>query len=189
MGHEPHRFVLAASEAEQAQLDHFVHRTFNGIDARYFLRALRHLYTTAGGLEGVFRAGVQPGATTLAGGIRHFYQQFFALPGVPPRTRKHVPNIDKGAAAKRLNMYLRWMIRKDKQGVDFGLWDLPPRLLLCPLDVHTGRVARHLGLLQRRQDDWRAVCELTEALRQLDPEDPVKYDFALFGLGAAEGMR
>ena len=116
-------------------------------------------------------------------------QLLIETPGFPDRTHKHLANPAKGSSAKRLNMYLRWMVRKDKRGVDFGIWEkISPGILICPLDVHTGNVARELGLLTRKQNDWKAAIELTQKLREFDPTDPVKYDFSLFGLGVNEGF-
>ena len=180
MDQSPYEFVLEASEDELATFENFRHRTFNGEDCRYFLKAIRYLYKEHGGLEHAFQAP-QP-----LSGISHFRQLFFALPH-EKRTQKHVSDPQRGSSAKRLNMFLRWMVRRDGAGVDFGLWkDWDPANLRLPLDVHTGNVARKLGLLQRKQNDWKAVEELTGSLRLMDPEDPVKYDYALFGLGAFE---
>lgn len=180
---EPHQFILNASEKELQPLKTFVHRTFNGDDCIYFIRALRNIYLRHGGLKTVFEENYhrhQNIKETLA----DFHHLFFALPG--ERTRKHISNVNKGASAKRLNMFLRWMVRKDKQGVDFGIWNIPASALMLPLDVHTGNTGRKLGLLQRKSNDWKAVEEITQNLRQLDPNDPVRYDFALFGLGVFE---
>jgi len=192
---QPHAFVMHASEDEIATVERFVHRTFNGTDLRHFILALRHLYTTYGGLEEAFLAeephsGKQQKATSpapvkwhAASGIHLFKQRFFAIPH-EARTRKHVADPGKGSNAKRINMYLRWMVRPNDRGVDLGLWKrITPADLMVPLDVHTGRVARELGLLTREQDDWQAVEELTAALRRFDPVDPVRFDIALFGMG------
>lgn len=186
MGNEPYRFTLEATEADIKPFETFVHRTFNGIDAAYFLRALRHSYQHLGGLEAAFSSGLKDKDDDVSGAIAGFRSMFLGLPGSPARTKKHVPDIQKGSSAKRINMFLRWMVRKDNNGVDFGLWKaIKPRQLLCPLDLHTGRVARSLGLLTRQQDDFRAVLELTESLRKFDAKDPVRFDIALFGLGAS----
>lgn len=190
MDDAPYDYVLQASEGELERLEGFVHRTFNTVDATWFVLALRHIYVHEGGLQAVFARALQPADADLGPGLMALHRLFFALPGAPARTRKHLPDVARGSAAKRLNMYLRWMVRNDRRGVDFGLWvHLSPALLLCPLDVHSGRVARSLGLLHRTQDDWRAVQELTTHLRLLDPTDPVKYDFALYGLGVFEKWR
>jgi uncharacterized protein (TIGR02757 family) len=184
MGNSPYDFILNHKEEHLERLNDFVHRTFNSTDLAYFIRALKHLYANGKGLEGVFMKHQTELSLQLA--IHHLKREFFSLPH-PVRTRKHLPDPLRGSAAKRINMYLRWMIRKDRAGVDFGLWEsISPSKLSCPLDVHTGSVARKLGLLKRTQNDARAVEELDRVLRVLDPKDPVKYDFALFGLGTYE---
>lgn len=184
MDNQPHEFVLNASRSELNNLAKFVHRTFNGNDCIYFIQSLRNIYTNHGGLQAVFEKGYQ-NELSVKSTLIHFHKQFFDLPG--ERTRKHVSNVEKGASAKRLNMFLRWMVRKDKGNVDFGIWNgIPASELLLPLDVHTGNVARKLGLLKRKSNDWKAVEEVTASLQKLDPADPVKYDFALFGLGIFE---
>lgn len=182
----PHDFVLHASPRELERLGTFVHRTFNGTDLRSFIGGLRHVYTTYGGLEASFLpAGKPPSLPPMAEMIALFRSRFFE-PRHAPRTEKHVANPMRGSNAKRINMFLRWMVRPNDRGVDLGLWkSIPPSALHVPLDVHTGRVARELGLLQRKQDDWKSVEELTAALRRFDPKDPVKYDIALFGLGVS----
>lgn len=181
MDGSPHAFVMNATEADLCTLDRFVHRTFNGIDARHFIRGIRHLYTEHGGLENAF---LQDGLLDDMGvAIARFKTRFFE-PAHQARSRKHVADPGKGSNAKRINMYLRWMVRPDDRGVDLGLWKrIPASALHVPLDVHTGRVARELGLLKRTQDDWKSVVELTGQLREFDLEDPVKYDIALFGIG------
>jgi uncharacterized protein (TIGR02757 family) len=179
--------VLHASRAELTRLDGFVHRTFNGIDLRHFIRGLRHLHAEHGGIENAFLEDGHVG--DMGSAIARFKRRFFE-PRHQARTEKHVADPSKGSNAKRINMYLRWMVRPDDRGVDLGLWTrITPADLMVPLDVHTGRVARELGLLQRAQDDWRSVVELTENLRKLDPVDPVKYDIALFGLGVEGAVR
>jgi len=183
MDDEPFTFIMNASGLDRASFNSFAHRTFNADDLGYFLYSLQNIYRNHGGLEKAFDAG--PG-TSIFERICRFRKIFFELPG-PVRARKHVSDPSSGAAAKRINMLLRWMARDDQRGVDFGIWkSIPPSSLLCPLDVHSGSVARKLDLLRRKQNDWHAVVELTDALRQLDPLDPVKYDFALFGLGVFE---
>jgi uncharacterized protein (TIGR02757 family) len=187
MNNNPLEFLRNTSEAEWDSFTDFKHRTFNGTDCLYFLKALRNIYQNHGGLEPVFTKGFQANGT-IYGALIYFRKVFFELEH-EHRTEKHVSDVEKGAAAKRLNMYLRWMIRSDKAGVDFGLWkQIPSSALMLPLDVHTGKVARKLGLLTRTQNDWRAVEEITAKLREFDPEDPIKYDFALFGLGVFEGF-
>lgn len=181
MDDAPHDFVMNSTEADLSRLDRFVHRTFNGIDARHFMRGLKHLYAEHGGIEKAFLDNGEVGELGTA--IGRFKSRFFE-PEHQARTRKHVADPSKGSNAKRINMYLRWMVRPDDRGVDLGLWKLiPASALHVPLDVHTGRVARELGLLKRTQDDWKSVVELTEKLREFDPLDPVKYDIALFGIG------
>lgn len=185
MDHNPYELLMNTNEPDWIHFLEFKHRTFNGIDCLFFLRSLKNIYQKHGGLEAVFTSGYLK-EHNMASALRYFRQVFFEV-AHENRSQKHVSNIDKGASAKRLNMYLRWMIRKDDCGVDFGLWNqIPMSALLLPLDVHTGRQARQLGLLSRKQDDWKSVLELTENLRQFDPLDPVKYDFALFGMGAFE---
>jgi uncharacterized protein (TIGR02757 family) len=185
MDNEPYRFILDAGETDYSRFDHFCHRTFNSTDARYFLYALKNIYTRHGGLRKVFEAGFHTGHDAF-NAITMFREIFFEA-GYPARTRKHVPDIRNGSAAKRLNMFLRWMVRSDGKGVDFGLWSgINPAWLMIPLDLHTGNMARKLGLLSRGQNDWQAVKELTARLQHFDRADPVKYDFALFSLGALE---
>ena len=186
MDESPYEFVKHASPNELNRFDSFCHRTFNGIDARYFIQALQHLYRAYGGLEAAFTPPHQTVHPKGKASLIAFRDRFFALP-FPHRTQKHVSNPNKGSSAKRLNMFLRWMVRSGLAGVDFGIWNvLSPADLYCPLDVHSGNVARKLGLLERKINDWKSVEELTETLRQFDASDPVKYDFALFGLGAFE---
>ena len=190
MGNSPHDFVMSFTESKKsyAVLKNFVHRTFNGDDLIYFMLALQHIYKHHNGLESLFLKGYKKGDTNLKNAIVNFRNVFFEIP-YPQRTMKHVSNPNDNSAAKRINMYLRWMVRNDKQGVDFGLWKkIPMSVLSCPLDVHSGNVARKLMLLSRKQNDWKATVELTDALKKLDAKDPVKYDFALFGLGVFEAF-
>ncbi len=180
----PFEFVTEHSEGDLTSLKHFVHRTFNADDLACFLKGLRHIYVNHGGPESLFSS--QATATSLQPAITSFKKLFFEIEH-PSRSLKHISDPGRGSAAKRINMFLRWMVRQDSNGVDFGLWkSIPPRLLSCPLDVHSGRVARTLGLLVRKQNDAKAVLELDCSLRKMDTEDPVKYDYALFGLGAFE---
>ena len=184
MDRSPYQFVLHADPSDLSTLDSFVHRTFNGVDLRYFILGLRHVYTQHDGLEAVFSK--YAGENSLQDAITLFRAHFFELDH-QKRTEKHLSDPSRGSAAKRINMFLRWMVRDASTGVDFGLWpSLKPSQLSCPLDVHSGKVARKLGLLTRTQNDAKAVQELDANLRLLDPEDPVKYDFALFGLGVFE---
>lgn len=181
---DPYDFVINHTTKDLLRLKDFVHRTFNGVDFTFFVEALRNIYTNHGGLERVFEVGW--GQKNLQFAISAFKKVFFDI-NHPARTEKHVSDPMKGSSAKRINMFLRWMVRKDGNGVDFGLWKgISPAQLSCPLDVHTGNMARKLGLLTRKQNDHKAVLELDEQLRLLDPTDPVKYDFALFGLGVFE---
>lgn len=180
----PYDFVMNHTDADLDKLAGFVHRTFNDVDVRYFVRSLQHIYTAHDGLESIFTT--YQGKTSLQPTISRFKEVFFELPH-ETRTTKHVSDPLKGSAAKRINMFLRWMVRDAKSNVDFGLWkDIPTAKLSCPLDVHSGNVARKLKLLKRKQNDSKALAELDAALRKLDPVDPVKYDFALFGLGVFE---
>ena len=184
LDNDPYNFVLSYKESELAHLKPFVHRTFNGIDLEYFIKALKNIYLRHGGLEAVFSDHCTQFSTQPA--ISSFKHLFFEIPH-PKRTTKHISDPNKGSAAKRINMFLRWMVRDKSTHVDFGLWkSISPSILSCPLDVHSGNVARKLGLLHRKQNDARAVNELDSSLRKMDPQDPVKYDFALFGLGVFE---
>jgi len=182
--YSPFDFVMNHSETDLISLENFVHRTFNGTDLQYFVQSLKNIYLKHDGLEAVFTKYAE--ANSLQISIHQFKQLFFELPH-PSRTQKHVSDPLKNSAAKRINMFLRWMIRNDAAGVDFGIWkSLSPSQLSCPLDVHSGNTARKLGLLKRKQNDGKALLELDRSLRKFDPADPVKYDFALFGLGVFE---
>ena len=184
LDHAPHEFIMNHKEQDLEPLQSFVHRTFNGDDFIQFVQSLKHLYTTHGGLEAVFAKHSERASTQMA--IHQLKQHFFEIDH-QPRSKKHVSDPLKNSSAKRINMFLRWMVRNDANGVDFGIWrGLSPSQLSCPLDVHSGNVARKLGLLQRTQNDAKALNELDTTLRELDPNDPVKYDFALFGLGVFE---
>jgi uncharacterized protein (TIGR02757 family) len=185
MDEAPHDFVMNATKADLSRLDRFVHRTFNGVDLRHFILSLRHLNVVHGGMEQAFLRDGELGDMSAA--IARFKQRFFE-PAHQARTEKHVSDPSKGSNAKRINMFLRWMVRPADRGIDLGLWKrIPPSALHVPLDVHTGRVARELGLLSRKQDDWKSVVELTDRLREFDLMDPIRYDIALFGLGV-EGV-
>ncbi|SNB00589.1 conserved hypothetical protein [Flavobacterium psychrophilum] len=184
MGNSPYDFVLSHNENQLESLNKFVHRTFNGQDFVQFIKSLQHIYTNHNGLEAVFAKNATK--DSMQKSISEFKKIFFENNHLP-RTQKHISDPISGSAAKRINMFLRWMVRQDAQGVDFGLWKtISPSALSCPLDVHTGNVARKLQLLLRKQNDAKAVYELDTNLRLLDPNDPVKYDFALFGLGVFE---
>ncbi|SHI91186.1 TIGR02757 family protein [Pseudozobellia thermophila] len=184
MGGSPYDYVLQYAEEDREELASFVHRTFNGEDLKYFIKSLRNIYLNHGGLEAVFAEHAKEDSMQMA--ISAFKRTFFELPH-PLRTQKHVSDPLKGSAAKRINMFLRWMVRSNATSVDFGIWKrISPSQLSCPLDVHSGNVARKLKLLTRKQNDAKALAELDKNLRKLDPTDPVKYDFALFGLGVFE---
>jgi uncharacterized protein (TIGR02757 family) len=190
MGNSPYDFVMNAKTKELIPFNYFVHRTFNGVDAVFFIKSLQNIYKNHGGLQNTFLPSTINNETSTENtlsAIMHFRNIFFSI-NHPDRTLKHVSNPAANSSSKRLCMYLRWMVRKDKRGVDFGIWNskLLPSYLMCPLDVHSGNVARKLGILKRTQNDWKAVVELTANLRKLDSKDPVKYDFALFGLGVFE---
>ena len=186
MGSSPYDFIMDHNTDQLQRLDGFVHRTFNADDFRYFVKALQNIYKNHNGLEGVFEKYQTENSMQPA--IHELKKVFFSIDH-PHRTQKHVSDPNKKSAAKKINMFLRWMVRDDSAGVDFGLWkNISPAVLSCPLDVHSGNVARKLGLLQRKQNDDKAVVELDLSLRALDSKDPVKYDFALFGLGVFEGF-
>ncbi len=190
MDHAPFDFVMNFEKADEKVFDGFCHRTFQPEDAVYFMGALRRIINEYGSLENVVSSSWEASGSpdNVNAALSHFHTVFFEGTHAD-RTRKHVANPSKGSTAKRLNMYLRWMLRSEKGGVDFGIWDkIPLRVLSIPLDVHTSTVGRTLGLLKRKQNDWKAVAELDASLRKYDPVDPVKFDFALFGLGAIEGF-
>jgi uncharacterized protein (TIGR02757 family) len=184
MDNSPYDYVMNHSETDLEKTAPFVHRTFNGDDFSFFVKSLQNIYLHHNGLEGVFNQFTVDENNKRV--IHNFKKVFFEVPH-QQRTMKHVSDPMKGSASKRINMFLRWMVRRDNTGVDFGLWkDIPMSKLSCPLDVHSGNVARKLGLLTRKQNDWRALEELDTNLRKLDANDPTKYDFALFGLGVFE---
>ncbi|MFD2891518.1 TIGR02757 family protein [Flavobacterium chuncheonense] len=186
MGNSPFDFVMEHSEEDLVRLENFVHRTFNSIDAFTFIKALQNIYTKHEGLEAVFSKNATP--DSMQKSISEFKKVFFEIEH-QPRSTKHISDPLNNSAAKRLNMYLRWMVRNDNKGVDLGIWNtIPMCALSCPLDVHSGNVARKLNLLTRKQNDAKALAELDQNLRKLDPSDPVQYDFALFGLGVFEGF-
>lgn len=184
LDNSPFDFIMNHKEDDLIPIQNFVHRTFNGTDLITFIRGLKHIYKNHKGIEAVFNRYAEKGSLQPA--IHHFKQHFFEIEH-QNRTLKHISDPLKKSAAKRINMYLRWMVRPSNAGVDFGIWKtVNPAQLSCPLDVHSGRVARQLGILKRSQNDAQAVAELDAYLRKLDPTDPVKYDFALFGLSAFE---
>jgi uncharacterized protein (TIGR02757 family) len=185
MDNSPYEFIISVSQNELFRLAKFVHRTFNGSDFIYFMNGLKQIYTNYDNMEEVILQGMEENGS-LKEGISHLRSVFFSLPHAS-RNEKHFADVNSGAAGKRLNMFLRWMVRKDNHGVDFGIWKkIDPAKLFIPLDLHSGNTARRLGLLTRKINDWKAVDELTILLREFDPSDPVKYDFALFGLGVNE---
>lgn len=182
----PHDFLAGSSTREWERLERFVHRTFQPGDLMYFLDALRRIYVDFGGLEMVFSEGYKNGG--IYESLIHFRKIFMQWSPLQ-RVNKHVSNPEKGSAAKRLNLFLMWMVRRDDIGVHFGLWpQISQSELIIPLDVHVGRVSRHLGLLTRKANDWKAACELTGVLRGFDSVDPVKYDFSLFGMGLEKSV-
>lgn len=186
MDDAPFDFILNHQESDLGRLNGFVHRTFNSADFEFFIRSLRNIYNKHDGLEGIFNRFKTD--QSLQPAIHMLSCIFFELPH-QGRTLRHVSDTFRGSAAKKINMYLRWMVRSDNRGVDFGIWkSISPSILSCPLDVHSGNVARKLGLINRKQNDARTVNELDGRLREMDPADPVKYDFALFGLGVFEGF-
>jgi uncharacterized protein (TIGR02757 family) len=214
MDNSPYDFILNHGSADLKRLLVFRHRTFNSTDLLYFIRFLKSHYGQSDSLESAFlpftgsekknigqisslrnlHAGKTSGDHSIADesefiktALSSFYSRFFSLRDAPERTQKHIASPEKKSTCKRLNMYLRWMVRQDKKGVDFGIWSkINPKDLICPVDLHVARVARHFGLISRKQTDWQTAMELTSALRLMDNKDPVKYDFALFGLGIAE---
>ena len=187
MDNKPYEFIMHHSDSDLKPLEQFVHRTFNGTDTLYFIEFFRQFYQTHGSLEEAFYEGMSHEDDTVEQGLIRFRELFFATPYAPDRTKKHIATPARKSACKRLNMFLRWMVRDDDRGVDFGIWtNIKPAQLVCPCDIHVDRVARKLGLITRKQTDWHTAMELTENLRVLDASDPVKYDFALFGLGIEE---
>ncbi|TCO09644.1 TIGR02757 family protein [Natronoflexus pectinivorans] len=184
MENNPHDFLINAGHQEFQKFNSFVYRTFNHVDCIYFLSTLRNIYRHHGGLEELFLIGYKTNQCIFDALV--YFRQFFTSFSPMPRTGKHLANVEKGSAAKRFNMFLRWMVRPD-EGVDFGIWKkIDPAHLMIPLDVHVARVARNLGILQRKQNDWKAVVELTQELKKIRPHDPVFYDYALFGSGVYE---
>jgi uncharacterized protein (TIGR02757 family) len=181
---EPFNFIQSAREAEFNSLSEFRHRTFNGQDLQFFTRFLQFVYKECGSLENAFFEETENTENQVEAGLIQFRKRFVGFEGFQSRYAKHVSSPLKKSACKRLNMFLRWMVRKDKRGVDFGIWhSVSPSALICPCDVHVERIARALRLIERPKPDWEMALELTKNLRQMDPSDPVKYDFALFGLG------
>ena len=182
MDNDPYDFIVNHRQKDLKPFAEFRHRTFNGTDALYFIAALKSIYAQYPSLEEAFV--VPPSEVTVEQGLIRFHQRFFSLEDYPHRTKKHLATPERKSTCKRMSMYLRWMVRQDNNGVDFGLWKkISPAQLVCPCDLHVDRVARKLKLIRRKQTDWLTALELTENLRKFDAKDPVKYDFALFGLG------
>lgn len=185
MDHAPYEFIRGFKEKDLDRFSFFKHRTFNGDDCKFFMLSLQNIVNKYGGLGNLFQSLYEESGNIYST-LASFRDVFFRINHLT-RTEKHLSNVMKNSSAKRLNMYLRWMVRKDNKGVDFGIWSkIPASALYLPLDVHTGNVSRKLGLLTRKQNDWKAVDEITNVLRSFDSNDPIKYDFALFGLGVFE---
>ena len=187
MDMSPYEFCLRHEHSDLKRLTGFKHRTFNDTDLLYFIEFFRFHYSLHNSLENAFVKWLNKNDTTIENCLIGFREYFFSLEDVPIRTRKHISSPLKNSTCKRLNMFLRWMVRRDRHGVDFGIWKkISPSQLVCPIDLHVARVAKRFNLLQRKPIDWLAALELTQYLRSLDGQDPVKYDFALFGLGVME---
>ncbi|MEP6948954.1 MAG: TIGR02757 family protein [Ginsengibacter sp.] len=189
MGNAPYDFCMNHKVEDLKKLERFCHRTFNDTDLLYFISFFKFHYSKHNSLEVAFfnNRTLQQRGNIVEASLNSFYEYFFSLEDVPARTRKHIASPAKNSSCKRLNMYLRWMVRNDNKGVDFGIWKkISPSQLICPVDVHVARAARHFDLLKRKPVDWQAALELTNELRKFDNDDPVKYDFALFGLGVLE---
>ncbi|MBA3829636.1 MAG: TIGR02757 family protein [Taibaiella sp.] len=186
MDNKPYDFILHHRDTDLKPFVHFAHRTFNATDLLYFISFLQYHYSTHASLEDAFVPGRKYIGEDVEAALVHFHNYFFSIEH-PERTKKHISTPERKSACKRINMYLRWMVRKDKSGVDFGIWKkIRPSQLICPLDVHVARVAYRLGLLENEKSDWKNAQLLTEQLRILNPNDPAIYDYALFGLGMAE---
>jgi uncharacterized protein (TIGR02757 family) len=187
MDNAPYDFMLHHTDHDLKPFLSFKHRTFNDVDTLYFISFLSWFYSSHETLEFAFTQGWNQNENVMESLLVQFHKYFFKLDDAPKRTKKHIATPERKAACKRINMFLRWMVRKDNKGVDFGIWNtIQPYQLICPCDLHVDRVARKLGLITRKQTDWLTAIELTERLREFDPIDPVKYDFALFGLGIEE---
>ncbi len=187
MDNAPHDFLLHHQDQDLKAFLHFKHRTFNATDTLYFIHFLAWFYQRHDSLEEAFTLGQTDSVNAMESILTEFHRYFFSLPDSPLRTQKHIATPARKSACKRINMFLRWMVRSDDKGVDFGIWKkISPSQLICPCDLHVDRVGRKLGLITRKQTDWFTALELTYKLRELDPTDPVKYDFALFGLGIEE---
>lgn len=190
MDNSPYDFILNHSENDLKPFVEFKHRTFNGTDTLFFIHFLKTIYLQFNSLELAFSSFLAEGDENIEKCLIGFDRLFQGTSSFPKRSAKHIASPARKSTCKRLNMYLRWMVRKDDRGVDFGIWDkIKPSQLICPCDVHVERVARKFGILQRKQRDWQAAIELTSNLASLDSNDPVKYDFALFGIGLEESKR
>lgn len=187
MDYSPLDFVLNHQDSDLKRICQFKHRTFNATDTLYFIHFFKQHYTHFDSLEDGFLWGYKPELNYIEGALSHFHDYFCSLDAFPERTRKHIASPSRNSACKRINMFLRWMVRQDSEGVDFGVWQrISPEHLICPCDVHVERVGRQLGLIQTKSRGWKMAQELTENLKKLDAHDPVRYDFALFGLGVLE---
>ena len=187
MDDAPYDFITTHHPSDLKKLIQFRHRTFNSTDLLYFILFLRHHYQQSKTLESAFTKWMKPKDETIERALTEFHDYFFSLQDAPVRTKKHIATPKRNSTCKRLNMFLRWMVRKDNCGVDFGIWkNMSPSQLICPIDVHVARVAKGFQLIQRKQIDWQTALQLTSYLKKFDPDDPVKYDFALFGLGVVE---
>ena len=189
MDNAPYDFCVNHTDNDLKELEGFCHRTFNDTDLLYFVSFLKSHYSKHKSLESAFfnKETMKQSDHVVEVSLNYFYQYFFSLEDVPQRTKKHIASPQRNSSCKRLNMYLRWMVRNDSEGVDFGIWKkISPSQLICPVDVHVARVSKHFNLLKRKQVDWQAAIELTNELRKFDASDPVKYDFALFGLGVLD---
>ena len=187
MDNAPHQFITQHEEEDLKALLHFKHRTFNTTDLLYFIQFLQYHYSQSNSLETAFSKWMQPGDENIENALIGFHHYFFSLRDAPHRTKKHIATPEKNSTCKRLCMFLRWMVRKDNCGVDFGIWkDIRSSQLICPIDLHVARVAKRFNLIQRPGIDWLMALELTSYLKKFDKDDPAKYDFALFGLGVVE---
>lgn len=189
MDNAPYDFCLHHGNEDLKKIEKFCHRTFNDTDLLYFVSFFKFHYLKHTSLESAFfnNQTIHQSKNVIENSLNYFYQYFFSMEDVPNRTKKHIASPQKNSTCKRLNMYLRWMVRNDNKGVDFGIWKkISQDQLICPVDLHVARVAKHFNLLKRKQVDWQAAIELTESLKKFDKKDPVKYDFALFGLGILE---
>lgn len=189
MDNAPHDFIIHHTDRELQTMLAFKHRTFNTTDLLYFILFLKHHYESNNSLETAFSKWMNKNDTTVEKGLIGFHDYFFSLEDAPVRTKKHIATPIRNSTCKRLNMYLRWMVRSDNKGVDFGLWkSIKPAQLVCPIDVHVARVATHLGMINDQQVNWKTALDLTERLKEFDAKDPCKYDFALFGMGVGKDV-